>query len=103
MARLSLGRLGQALALFSALVYVLCVAWDGIFSGWAMRSVWAAALPGFDWLSVGDFFLGLVEAYAYGWIAAALFVPIWNTIGQAERPQPARRRPWSQSPGAHAH
>lgn len=103
MARRSIARLGQALGLFLALLYVLCVAWDGIFPGWAMRSIWAAALPGFDWLSVGDFLLGLVEAYVYGWIGAALFVPLWNAVGRAERPQTTSRRPRSPSPEARAH
>lgn len=101
MARLSIGRLGQALGLFLALLYGLCVAWDGIFPGWAMRSVWAAALPGFDWLNVGDFFVGLAEAYVYGWIGAALFVPVWNAVGRAERRQTTSTRP--RSPEAHAH
>ena len=81
MTRLTITRLGQALGLVFAALYSLCVAWDGLFPGEAMRSVWADALPGFDWLSTGDFFLGLVEVYLYGWIFAVLFVPIWNALG----------------------
>lgn len=94
--RLSIARLGNALGLFLAALFVLCVVWEGIFPGQAMRSAWTPALPWFDWLSVGDFLLGLVEAFLYGWIAAVLFVPIWNWIG-AEKPAP------SQAPVAHGH
>lgn len=103
MARLPIRRLGQALGLFLALLYGLCVAWDGLFPGWAMRSVWAAALPGFDWFSVGDFVLGLVEAYVYGWIFAALFVPIWNAVAGADRREATSTRARARTPEAHAH
>ena len=101
MTRLSITRLGQTLALFFAALYVLCVAWDAVFPGEAMRSLWTAALPGFDWLSTSDFFLGLLEVYLYGWLAALLLVPIWNTVGvEPSRP----RRPASNAhPEAHAH
>ncbi|MFQ5523458.1 MAG: hypothetical protein ACE5F5_07755 [Acidimicrobiia bacterium] len=59
---------------FLALSYVLCVGWDILFPQWAMREAWAPYLPGFEWLTVGSFFLGLVEALAYGfWFA--LVVP----------------------------
>lgn len=100
MARLPIARLGQALGLFLAVLYALCVAWDGIFPSWEMHSVWAGLLPGFDWLGAGDFFLGLIEAYLYGWIAAVLFVPIWNLVGGAERRQP-RANAGRAQPHAH--
>lgn len=100
-ARLSIARLGNALGLLFMALFVLCVAWDGIFPGQAMRSVWAPALPWFDWLGFGDFLLGLVEAFLYGWIAAALFVPIWNWVG-VERPASVRA-PAAHGPEAHAH
>lgn len=96
---LSIARLGQALGLFLALLYALCVAWDGVFASWAMHSVWAGLLPGFHWLSAGDFFLGLAEAYLYGWVGAALFAPIWNLVG-AERPQ---TRPHAGQTQPHSH
>lgn len=101
MTRLSIARVGNALGLFFAALFVLCVVWDGIFSGQAMRSVWAPALPWFGWLSAGDFLLGLVEAFLYGWIAAVLFVPIWNWVG-AEKPA-SSRAPVAHGPEAHAH
>ena len=99
--RLSIPRLGNALGLFFGALFMLCVAWDGIFPGQAMRSVWAPALPWFDWLSFGDFLLGLVEAFLYGWVAAALFVPIWNWVG-AEKPA-SSRAPVAHGRQAHVH
>lgn len=99
--RLSISRLGNALGLFFGTLFVLCVAWDGIFPGQAMRSVWAPALPWFDWLSVGDFLLGIVVAFLYGWIAAVLFVPIWNWVA-AEKPESSRVAA-AHGPEAHAH
>lgn len=78
--RLSIARVGVALSLSFALLYGLCVGWDAIFPDWAMRTAWVGLLPGFDWLSVGDFLLGLFETALYGWIAALIFVPIWNAL-----------------------
>jgi len=101
MTRPTIIRLGQTLGLVLAALYALCVAWDGLFPGEAMRSVWAGALPGWDWLSVGDFFLGLAEVYLYGWILALLFVPSWNLFGA--RTEEAQRRGRAAGPEAHAH
>ena len=59
---------------FLAVSFAACVAWDAAFPEWAMRAAWAPLLPGFTWLSVGSFLLGLAEAFAYGfWLA--LVVP----------------------------
>ena len=38
------------------------------------------ALPGFRWLSVGSFFLGLVESFLYGAYTGLVFVPIYNFV-----------------------
>ena len=63
---------------FLAVSYVACVAWDAVFPEWAMRGAWAPFLPGFEWLSVGSFLLGLVETFAYGfWFALVVPVARW--------------------------
>jgi hypothetical protein len=63
---------------FLAVSFAACVAWDAIFPDWAMRSAWAPLLPGFTWLSVGTFLLGLVEAFAYGfWVALVVPAARW--------------------------
>jgi len=67
-----------AVGVFLAVSFVACVAWDAIFPEWAMRSAWAPFLPGFEWLSVGSFFLGLVESFAYGfWFALVVPTARW--------------------------
>jgi hypothetical protein len=73
---LSLGlTLGSALAL----TYVLCVGF-GLVGPESLRmyEAWELWLPGFRWLSVGSFFLGLVESFLYGIYAAALLVPLYS-------------------------
>jgi hypothetical protein len=75
-----IGYLPLALALggFLALSFAACVAWDAVFPQWAMRQAWAPYLPGFEWLTVGSFFLGLVESFAYGfWFALVLPMFRW--------------------------
>ena len=43
-----------------------------------MHPVWAPLLPGFTWLTWSSFFLGLIEAFSYGWYVALIFGPIHN-------------------------
>ena len=66
---------------FLAVSFAVCVAWDAVFPQWAMRSVWARLFPGFSWLSVGSFLLGLVETFLYGfWLA--LIVPVTQWVSR---------------------
>jgi hypothetical protein len=63
---------------FLAVSFAVCVAWDAVFPEWAMRRAWAPLLPGFRWLSIGSFLLGLVEAFAYGfWLALVVPAVQW--------------------------
>ncbi len=73
-----LGGLGNALGAFLAISFTLCVAFDLLFPGFAMYAAWEKLLPGFTWISVASFLLGLVETFAYGWYAAVIFVPLYN-------------------------
>jgi len=77
---LSLTAVGHATSLLLAISFVLCVAFDLLFPAHAMFQTWQALLPGFTWLSWGSFFLGLVEAYGYGWYVALIWVPIYNVF-----------------------
>ncbi len=70
--------LGMSLGSFFALTFVLCVLFDLWFPTLAMNSVWAPLLPGFTWISWPSFFLGLIEAIAYGWYIALIFGPLYN-------------------------
>lgn len=63
---------------FLAVSFAVCVAWDAVFPEWAMRSTWAPLLPGFEWLSIASFLLGLVESFAYGfWLALVIPATRW--------------------------
>ncbi len=69
---------GHATSLTLAISFSLCVAFDLLLPEHAMYSAWQQLLPGFEWLSWKSFFLGLLEAYGYGWFFALIWVPIYN-------------------------
>lgn len=83
--RIPVFALGMALGTFLALTFVLCVLFDLWFPALAMNPVWRPLLPGFTWLSWGSFFLGLVEAFAYGWYVALIFGPLYNFFAARTR------------------
>lgn len=63
---------------FLAVSFAACVAWDAVFPDWAMRGAWAPFLPGFEWISVGSFLLGIAEAFVYGfWFALLIPATRW--------------------------
>lgn len=76
--RLSVTALGMSLGLFIAITFTLCVLFDALFPGWAMYPVWQPLFPGFAWFTWPSFFLGLAEAFAYGWYVAVIFAPLYN-------------------------
>ena len=76
--RIPVMALGTSLGSFFALTFVLCVLFDLWFPALAMNPVWAPLLPGFTWISWTSFFLGLIEAFAYGWYIALVFGPLYN-------------------------
>jgi len=43
-----------------------------------MYKAWEPLLPGFEWLSVSSFVIGLVESFLYGLYIAALFVLLYG-------------------------
>ncbi len=75
---LSIKAIGHASSVFLAMTYSACVVFDLIFPESAMYSHWQVFLPGFRWLSWGDFFLGLVESYGYGWYFALIWGAVYN-------------------------
>ncbi len=82
MNKLNLARAALASALFLAVLYGLCVAFDLLFPRMAMYVVWQRLLPGFTWLTPGSFVLGLIESLLYGVLFAIVFVPIYNATGK---------------------
>jgi len=77
---LNIDKVGLALGLFLSVIYVLCVAFDLLSPRMAMYVVWERLLPGFVWLTLSSFVLGLVESFLYGVVFAIVFVPIYNWI-----------------------
>lgn len=69
----------KALASFTGISYVLCVA-AGLLIPTSLHASWLleALLPAFKWLSFGSFVLGLVEASVYGACAGFLYSTLYN-------------------------
>ncbi len=78
--RLSLTAVGHATSLFIAISYTLCVVFDLLLPQFSMYQTWASLLPGFTGLNWLSFFIGLIEAYAYGWFFALVWVPLYNVF-----------------------
>jgi 2TM family of unknown function (DUF5676) len=70
--------LGMALSLFLAISYVICITSYLVLPGLPINDMLSIFLPGFELLSWQDFFLGLVESFAWGWYVALIFAPLYN-------------------------
>ena len=70
-----------ALALSGALLYLLCIAYGltNPASG-HMREFLTIALPGFEWLTVKGFAIGLLKSFLYGALIGVVYVPIHNAL-----------------------
>jgi hypothetical protein len=58
----------------TGLLYLGCVAWDALLPDFAMNRVWAPLFPGFLWLTLGSFVVGLLESVMYGVLLGWLVV-----------------------------
>jgi len=76
---LKISTAGWSLGGLLAISYVLCVIWDTVFPGLAMYPVWEKLLPGFSWSAIG-LTVGFIEALAYGFYVAVIFVPLFNYL-----------------------
>ena len=71
--------LGMALSLSLVITYVLCVIGYLVFPSLPIEhSALSIFLPGFTLLSWPSFFLGLIEAFGWGWYVTLVFGPIYN-------------------------
>ena len=72
-----------SLALFGAVSFLVCILYGLIVPQQLhMTGFLEAVLPGFRWLTVGGFFIGLVESFLYGAYAGLVYVPIYNTLAK---------------------
>ena len=79
--KISLFAFGHASSLFISISFLLCVGFDLLFPQQAMYEVWLKLLPGFEWLTLKGFFLGLFGSYLYGWFITLIWVPLYNFFG----------------------
>ena len=78
------------LAIFAAVIFTLDVLAGLLFPNWwVMQKAWELLLPGFTFISLGTFILGLVESFVGGFLTAVLFVPLYNWFAGREATQPA--------------
>ena len=70
--------LAWSLSTFFVISYVLCVLSGLIVPDWRMHQPWLQFFPGFEWLTVKGFIIGLVESVAYGWYVGLLFGWLFN-------------------------
>ncbi len=83
MQRLNWKPVTWSLGLFGAVTFVLCVLYGLVVpAALHMTQFLEITLPGFRWLSLGSFLLGLVESFLYGAYAGLVFVPIYNFVAR---------------------
>lgn len=82
----------QTVASFMATTFVLCVAF-GLIAPARFHASWLLEqfLPGFTWLSVGSFVLGVIETALYGAWAGFLFATLYNYFARRATVNSARR------------
>ena len=70
-----------SMGLFTAVSFILCVIWGLVTpESLHMHQFLEIVLPAFKWLSVGGFFLGLIESFLWGAYVGLVFVPIYNML-----------------------
>jgi hypothetical protein len=68
-----------ALATFTLFSYLVCMAYGLIVpQSLHMHQFLEITLPGFRWLTVWGFLIGLVESFLYGVYAGLVYTPIYN-------------------------
>lgn len=73
--------LGLSLSLFLSISYVLCILGYLFLPGLPVQhSALAIFLPGFQLLTWKTFFLGLGEAFGWGWYISLIFGPLYNFL-----------------------
>jgi hypothetical protein len=70
-----------AMGLFTTVSFILCVIWGLVTpQSLHMHQFLEIVLPAFKWLSLGGFFLGLIESFLWGAYVGLVFVPIYNIL-----------------------
>lgn len=70
-----------SLGIFGAITFVVCVLYGLIVpESLHMTRGLETWLPGFKWLTLTGFVIGLVESFLYGAYGGLVFVPIYNAL-----------------------
>lgn len=70
-----------SLGLFAVVTFIICVVYGLVMpKALHMTQFLEITLPGFWWLSLGSFILGLVETFLYGAYAGLVFTGIHNFV-----------------------
>jgi len=70
-----------SLALFTTVSYLVCIVYGLITPEVIhMHRFLEIVLPGFKWLSLGSFLIGLVESFLWGAYVGVVFPPIYNAL-----------------------
>lgn len=74
-----------SLGIFLSLSFILCVIY-GLLTPVSlhMHPFLEAVLPGFKWLSIGSFLLGLIESFLWGIYLGVVFPLIYNFLKKRE-------------------
>ncbi len=79
MNRLNIRVVTWSLGAFSLLSYLVCIAYGLIVpESLNMHEFLEITLPGFKWLTLGGFVIGLIESFLYGVYAGLVYTPIYN-------------------------
>ena len=80
---LSVKVVSWSLAVWGGITFVVCVLYGLLVPGsLAMHQALGQALPGFTWLTVGGFVIGLGWSIVYGLYAGWLFSVIYNRLNK---------------------
>lgn len=73
-----------SVGIFLVISYVLDVLLWSLWPALGTNKIWEVLLPGFRWISLGQFFLGFVESFLMGFYVALIFVPVYNWLKARE-------------------
>ncbi len=69
------------LGIFAAISYLVCIIFGSIVQeNFHMKDILEIIIPGFQWLSAGSFFWGLLVSIFYGVYTGIIFSPIYNVL-----------------------
>ena len=75
---------GHALSLLIAISFVICIGWGLVMpASLHMHGARENWLPGFEFLTLQGFIIGLIESYLYGWYIALVFVPLYRFFNRS--------------------